>query len=187
MPLCSRLVLDSRTRHLPPRSEHRLLYLLQHRSTIVRPARARSSARFSSSLSFSPLAFLAFPSTKSRGKKRERERVEYVLCTSRGVHHPASIVCAAGARRLFSVISIVVLTRARGCVGVCVRVCLWGVTCAQRANQDGRRFRNGDVSLPGDCGLQKAAARLRRGERRDQEVALRIRYSRLGVVDAVRQ
>lgn len=139
------------------------------------------------SLSFSPLAFLAFPSTKSRGKKRERERVEYVLCTSRGVHHPASIVCAAGARRLFSVISIVVLTRARGCVGVCVRVCLWGVTCAQRANQDGRRFRNGDVSLPGDCGLQKAAARLRRGERRDQEVALRIRYSRLGVVDAVRQ
>lgn len=50
------------------------------------------------------------------------------------------------------------------------------VTCAQRANQDGRRFRNGDVSLPGDCGLQKAAARLRRGKRRDQEVALRIRY-----------
>lgn len=49
-------------------------------------------------------------------------------------------------------------------------------TCAQRANQDGRRFRNGDVSLPGDCGLQKAAARLRCGKRRDQEITLRIRY-----------
>lgn len=49
------------------------------------------------------------------------------------------------------------------------------VSCAQRAKQDGRRLRNGDVSLPGDCGLQEAAARLRRGKRRDQEVALRIR------------
>lgn len=106
-------------------------------------ARARPLVFLPLSLSFSPLAFLAFPSTKSRGKKKERERVEYVLCTSRGVHHPASIVCAAGARRLFSVISIVVLTRARGCVGVCVRVCCGGL-----------RARNERTKMAADSGME---------------------------------
>jgi len=76
-----------------------------------------------------------------------------------------------------SVVSRVYISR----VFVCVCALLFSVAlCVCRTrnerNQDGRRLRNGDVSLPGDCGLQKAATRLRCGKRRDQEIALRIRY-----------
>lgn len=47
---------------------------------------------------------------------------------------------------------------------------------ARLKRQDGCRLRNGDVSLPGDCRLQEAAAGLWRGKWRDEEVSLRIRY-----------
>lgn len=87
-PLRSRLAPHSRTRHLPPRSEHCLLCLLQR---IVPPSfvlLARPSALIFLTLSLLPLAFEDSPSS-NRESRREKERgCRYVWCASRSIRHP---------------------------------------------------------------------------------------------------